>query len=111
MYGELLLCMQSGQNKLCLVRPFEQVLAADGQPVNNEYECPLLLLEDKVTVVPVDSVLSSLSIVHECGRTCVYSQHSQRRVERETVDSDRIQYVHDLCNNLYSLNVYCMRHA
>ena len=43
--------MQSGQNKLCLVRPFEQVLTADGQPVDNEYECPVLLLEDKVIVM------------------------------------------------------------
>ena len=74
MYGKLLLCMQSGQNKLYLVCPFEPVLAADGQPVNNEYECPLLLLEDKVIVVLVDSVLFSVSIVHECGRTCVFSQ-------------------------------------
>ena len=111
MYGVLLLCMQSGQNKLCLVCPCEQVLTADGQPVNSEYECPLLLLEDKVIVVPVDSFLFSVSIVHECGHTCVFSQQGQRRVERETVDSDRLQYVHDLCNNLYNLNVYCMRLA
>ena len=82
-YGELLLCMQSGQSKVCLIRPFLQVLAANGQPVNNDFECPLLLMEDKVIVVPVQSVLFPVSIVHECGHTCVFcAQHSQRRIER-----------------------------
>ena len=100
MYGELLLCMQSGRNKLCLVRPFQQVLSADGQPMKNEFECPLLLLEDKIIVIPVHSVFFPVSVVHECGHTCVFSvQHSKRRIERETVASDSLQYVHDLSNH------------
>ena len=112
MYAELLLCMQSGSNKLCLICPFQHVTAADGQPVNNEFDCPLLLRENRVVVIPVKSVLFSVSVLHECCRTCVFSvQRSQRRIEREIVDSDSLQYVHDLSNNLYSLNVYCMSHT
>ena len=112
MYAELLLCVQSGTDKLCLVRPFQPVLATDGHAVNNEFECPLLFAEQEVIVVPVHSVRCSVSIVHECGHTCVFStQHSGRRVEREIIDSVRLQYIHDLSNNLYCLNVYCMHHT
>lgn len=114
MFAELLLCVQSSAgDRMCLVRPMELLLSSQGQRVCNEYDCPLLHAEQKVTVVPASSVNFSVSIVHECGQSCVFSvQPRQRRVERQViVDCDNLVYQHDFSNNLFCLNVYCMHHT
>ena len=112
-YAELLLCVQScAGDRMCLIRPME-LLSSQGQSVCNEYDCPLLYADQKVLVVPADSVLFSVSVVHECSHSCVFTvQPCQRTVERQVIlDSDGIVYQHDFSNNLFCLNVYCMHRS
>ena len=88
------------------MRPFQAVLAQQSA-VCNEYDCPLLMIEDRIITVPVKQVICSVSILHECGLSCTFvTRPSQRRVERELIDGDSLQYKHDTKNNLFSLNIY-----
>ena len=85
-YAELLLCVQScAGNMMCLGRPLE-LLSSLGQSVCvcNEYDCPLLYAKQKVMVVPANSVFFSVSVVHECSHSCVFTvQPSQQTAERQ----------------------------
>ena len=109
-YAELVLCVQSSVgDRMCLIRPMGLLLSSQGQQMYNEYDCPLLHAEMKVTVVPAESVLSTVSIVHECSRSFVFSfQSCQRTIERQSIDCDDLVYQHDFSNNLFCLNVFCM---
>ncbi len=95
---------------MCLVQKFEGIVL-NGQPIVNEYDCPLLTLTDTITgVYPVDILLET-SIVHECTATCEFVSNGPLnvlQVERETIPTNRFVYMHDWTNKLYCFNVYCM---
>ena len=86
----------------CVVQLLEH-MDCSGVQVCNEYGCPLLSL---FQFVPSDCISHSVSVVHECSSTCVFRRiNTTTIVERKHVKSC---FVHDLSNNLYALNVYCM---
>ena len=94
---------------MCLIRPFLPICSPDGQAVHNEYDCPLLQAELEVTAIPVSSIQNSVSVVHECGASCVFvEQRCQRRIEREMIDKTDLVFQHDFSNNLFCLNIYCI---
>ena len=66
--------------------------------VQNSLNCPLMVLTNDLVIVPSFSIENSISICHECGPTCTYKERG----------TDKITYVHDWTNNMYSFNIYCM---
>ena len=77
--------------------------------VTNEFDCPLLSLTILFRCIPSHSVMQTVSIVHEYTPSCVFKHNNTTtQVERETVVSQKLLFVHDYSNNIFSFNVYCM---
>ena len=86
-------------------------MTALGNPITNDFECPLLTLTDTVLLVPPHRVQTSVSIIHQCADTCTFTGAGIRhRIEREEVHVHccNLLYKHDWSNNLYCLNIFCM---
>ncbi len=74
--------------------------------ISNEQNCPLLMAMNFLLVVPSASVLSSVSMVHECTFS---TAPRPTIVEREAVElATGLSHFHDYSNNMYSLNTYSM---
>ena len=100
--------MTKTSKPVCLVQGFKEVLSF-GQNITDDYDCPLLMLNNDVFDVLVTQLSSSISVVHCCTTTCgFFEEQSHRVIERETVDSNRLVFRHDLTNRMYCLNIYCM---
>ena len=81
----------------------------NGQTVMNEYKCPLLTLSDTIAGLTPSSIVREISLMHECTPSCKCIENRPNiQVERETIETNRLAYVHDLTNKLYCLNIYCM---
>ena len=83
----------------------------NNEPLQNDLECPLLTLTNTIIAVSPISVLTEVSIMHECNTTCVFESSgpsSAIEVEREIIETNRLSYIHDLTNNWYCLNIFCM---
>lgn len=107
-YGLLLSCFAVDGESHCLVQVFEQ-LQCGLQPLINEFNCPLLTATTIIMRIASLAVISSISVAHECSTSCTFQQvHNVFPVERENVDIEGLQYVHDWNNNLFCLNVHCM---
>ena len=109
-YALLLACVAQDRQWYCVIRPLEMMTAL-GNPITNDFECPLLTLTDTVLLVPPHRVQTSVSIVHQCTDTCTFTDTGiRRRIEREEVHirSCNLLYKHDWSNNLYCLNIFCM---
>ncbi len=65
---------------------------------------------DFLLVVPSASVLSNVSMVHECTGQCTFSTAPRPTiVEREAVElATGLSYFHDYSNNMFFLNIYSM---
>ena len=91
----------------CLLRPLAKLAE---QEILNEFDCPLLTMEDRVSVVPASKIGHLVNIVHECTTSCafeVYSQHQM--IEREKASKMTLAYRHDHSNKIFSLNIYAMK--
>ena len=100
----------STSNNYCLVQLFEKV--TDGsQSLLNEQNCPLLFLLKVLKVVPSQSIMSTVSIIHQCGDSCKFCDATtySRKVEREDIEVDGLVLKHDWTNTMFCLNVYCMK--
>ena len=95
--------------QFCAVIPFEAMLAGS-EPICNEMDCPLLVLTKDIHFLPPISLISPVSIVHECSESCKFEYDSYFTiVERESVPaSNRCVFCHDWSNDMFCLNVYCM---
>ena len=81
----------------------------NGEPIQNEFDCPLLSFTNLIYCIPSNFVKHSVSVVHECSHTCMYiSALTSKKVEHEGVDVSELVFTHDWSNNLYCLNIYCM---
>ncbi len=109
-YGILLLCCRSVQGRVvCLVQGFEALESPLGEPLVNEYDCPLLSLTRTVITVYAFNIIKAISIVHECTESCCFvNSVRHRNVEREQISVSSLVYEHDFSNYLYCLNIYCM---
>ena len=110
--GVLAACFRvDGENKrssYCLVQLYEP-MDSYGILVTNEFDCPLLSLTTLFRCIPSHSIMQTVSIIHECTPSCVFKHtNTSTQVERETVVSQKLLFVHDYSNNMFSFNVYCM---
>ena len=79
----------------------------NGEPLTNEYNCPLLSLTSRVFPLSCECVKKAVSIIHECN-TCTFVEcRSSQRVEREDIEVDKLTFQHDWTNPFYCLNIYC----
>jgi len=102
------MCISKGQSHFCLVREME-AMDLNGEPLTNDYNCPLLSLTPRVVSISSDSVKKAVSIIHECNTSCVFVEcQSTCRVEREDIEIDKLTFRHDWTNLFYCLNIYCM---
>ena len=80
---------------VCLVQMLEAV-EVNGQPLQNECDCPLLTLLSTINAVSPSDILTEVSIIHECNDSCKFVEDGATiQVERETIQSKRLAYVHD----------------
>ncbi len=110
-FAKLLACCEHAETKkaYCILQLFEKV-EANSQDVLNDRDCPLLLLLNILILVPSTSVVSDVSIAHECGSECKYVSGSttSRLMERESITVSGNTFEHDFSNNLFCLNVYSL---
>lgn len=97
----------------CIVRRLEAQLGRErgDEPLTNEFDCPLLTLTSKLYCLSPSRVYSAVSVVHMCNDSCMLKQlTTHRQFEREEVNLDsKLVFVHDLLNNLFCLNIYCIQ--
>jgi len=97
------------QTSYCIVQMYEP-MDNFGIPILNEFDCPLFSLTNLFRCVVSNSILQSVSIIHECTSSCMLKRvNTASQVEREVVVEQKLQFEHDYCNNnLYSCNMYCL---
>ena len=100
-YGALLTCFKTSDGGcICIVRGLDTLVSSDGNPINNEYDCPLLILSNVIFTVKSSEIVRSVSVVHECSETCKFvNKETPRNVEREDISLSRLEYEHDFCTN------------
>ncbi|KAL5474420.1 hypothetical protein EMCRGX_G026364 [Ephydatia muelleri] len=74
-YGQLLttIKLKSGRT-LCLVQGFLAMQLPNGQPLLNDYECPLFTLSRTLFSVDSTRIQKAISMVHECGNHCKFER-------------------------------------
>ena len=83
-------------------------LTLNGKEKINKQQCPLMNFSNHLVSVPSDHVLSSISVVHECSRTCQLLRKTKTyQIERENIELDTLVLKHDT-KTLFALNVYCL---
>ena len=91
---------------LCIVRGFEELTLPNGEPLLNQFDCPLYKLSRTIFFVQSSNVHKAVSMVHECGEGCQFVEASTcRSIERkETIQVNRI-FQHDWTQELYCRNL------
>lgn len=79
-------------------------------PITNEMDCPLIEESHRFAILPSQSILGSISIVHECGSSCIIQQTTQRKIEREDVILQVHHVNHDFKNKMYCINIFCINY-
>lgn len=75
--------VESGK-EFCLVRHLQEQTDPVGEPILNEFECPLLLLTSCLYLVSTTCIVSPISIVHSSDSMCKFVECITNRVtERE----------------------------
>ena len=70
-YGVLLVsCKTSHGSIICVICGLEPVLALQGESIN-QLDCPLLMLTGTVFTAKSSMIVGAVSIVHECGNSCI----------------------------------------
>lgn len=105
-YGQLLTCIkaQDGKNYIIL-KPLTK-LELFGVAIENEVDCPLLEMEERVEIIPSSAIIEAISVVHQSTSTCYYKTNSKITVEREEINTSYWCLCHDKRNKIYCLNIY-----
>ena len=75
----------------------------------NSKDCELLSLSRFLKVVPPQSIIKTVSIIHKCTDLCTVERTATIAAEREDIQTDKhYSITHDFTNNLYCLNKNCM---
>ena len=99
-----------GGLSFCLIHCLSKMTSPSGQELTNEFDCPLMELEDNLETVLSSRIYGIVNIVHECTETCVFRESTElQTIEREETPRLGLIYYHDNCNNIYSLNIYAMK--
>eukprot|EP00731_Ephydatia_muelleri_P028790 Em0020g434a len=108
-YGILLTTFTLSDGSVhCLVQGFHELTLPDGQPLVNEYDCPLMDLSTTIFCTAGNNIQRPVSFVHQCSGTCLFKETgaSIRNVERDIVQEDTLIFKHDWNNTMYCYNVY-----
>ena len=99
-------CMMIGDEGYCLIQYFKQVKDHSGDNICNEKGFPQLRKTSKLLMTSSSSIITAVSIIHDCSSTCHYSSERPKiSLERENVSSTLpISYIHDYSNSQYCLN-------
>ncbi len=82
---------------------------AMGTVMLNEYDCPLLILNKNIFVLPSRTIVTHILVIHQCTNTCEVTKQSWNILhEREQVANHTLVLSHDFSNDLYCLNIFCM---
>lgn len=95
--GILLACGRIVDNKaeVCLIRQLQFQNTVNGTPLLTEFDCPIAILTTNSYIVQTTSIHSPVSVLHVCSDTCKFA-------------SDTSIFTHDLTNNVFCYNVYCI---
>ena len=95
---------------LCIINHLEYMMCGDSA-ILNDFDCPLLSLTKTLYFTSPNSLMRSVSIVHECSTSCTFQKSCSNgtTIERELVSNgSSLVYEHDWSNEIVCLNVYCM---
>lgn len=107
-HGLLVAVIAVQQQRYCIVQELETV-SVNGEPILNQFDCPLLTLSTDFYAVHPDSIITSISVIHECTTSCTFKQNSSSsRIERELISQNSLVYEHDWSHNIYCLNLFCI---
>ena len=97
--------------KYVIIREYEMIRVGIRREIlHNEFDCPLLEKTDRLVIVPI-TTFTIASIVHECtGSCCFVTRRKKRKIEMEQISNDTLIFEHDTLNNMYCLNIYCMKY-
>lgn len=109
-YGQIVtICTIPSGMVLCFVRGFEAMELSNGVPLLNEFDCPLYTLSCTIFPVVSCSIHKPVSMVHECGNSCVFKAvRNVSMTEREQIETSQCVFTHDWNNPLYCRNVFCV---
>lgn len=109
-YGELKACVMKKDDNtaFCVIQIFYTVENTNGEQLYNEQDCPLLRKSNQLLGISASTVMSPVSIVHECLSCPLQVKRKRQRFEREDVNTNTLVLKHDFKNNLFALNIYCM---
>ena len=76
----------------------------NGQPLLNDYECPLFTLSRTLFSVDSTRIQKAISMVHECGNHCKFATAAiLNTVEWEQVADTKLVFLHDWTQLFYCL--------
>ena len=94
---------------MCIIRLFEIQ-----NSLVDEYDLPIAILTNELVSVQPLEVMKPVSIVHLCSSSCkLVSRSATRLIERENVELSnapdyQLVFEHDISNQLYVVNNYCI---
>ena len=104
-YGHLKACIKHESGKsLCVVQFFHQLDSVDDR------NCPLIRLSNVFMTVESVSILTAISVVHRCNKRCELKVTRKRfHVEREQCTLNSLTLAHNFSNDMFIVNIYCMK--
>ena len=92
-----------------VVQGFLPLQSSNGKQLYNEYDCPLMELTRTLFTVLSVNIQAAVNIVHECTSTCMFSEEmTMQSIEREHLESHKLNFTHDWGNDVYCYNVFCV---
>ena len=94
----------------CIIQSFDKLISLNGEEIINEFDCPLMELQDKFIMIIPSTIDHIINIAHECTESCTFRTHALcHTIERQDVLQNALTFAHDLKNNIYSLNIFAMK--
>ena len=109
-YGHLMACFAQTKElgEYCIIQRYERVLCGD-QQLTNEKECPLLFRVKVLAVIPASAICTAVSIVHECGQSCLFQQRQKAGLWSVNISHALDCYMFMTILIPLGVSVYCMK--
>ena len=93
----------------CVLQQLRYKTNGNGRIICNEYDCPLLTVDNDFLMVKSNNIVTDISVIHHCTDECVFAEATQETIiERQSVDSSKLTLQHDYSNNTHFLNIYAL---
>lgn len=78
------------------------------QRLFGSFQCPLIEMTDKITIIPSTQVIDKVCLIHDCANAaCSFTpSENTTRIEREIVTTIDYSYVHNTDYKYYLLNKF-----